>query len=123
MCESSVLHQECSSQECFRCKYEMACQTFPRSRIDGKVWTEVLLDSLSLGTTLFLCFVGFFMLFQPRFKKHPYPLMATACLFESWTFNCVSSYGSACRLNSPIYLAFTLNIPNVVFNGAEWQSN
>ena len=82
-CDSSFSNYTESEQiryrnDCNECKINSLCL--------GQY--SLFMDSFicSMISSAVLCFVGFFILFNKKFKKHPYPWLGIACLADAAAF-------------------------------------
>lgn len=73
-------------QDCYGCRYyyvQLLINSFLASTNKELFYMEIILSQIS---SLFLTAVGFFILLNKKFSKHPYPLLALALIFQAMVF-------------------------------------
>lgn len=71
---------------CYQCRLDLVTRTVLNGFYDEQKYISWLQLALQHLSGLSLMFMGLYLLLGTNFKKHPYPLLAWACIFESALF-------------------------------------
>ena len=105
-------------ESCYKIQYSAVCQAYDgyySLHNESIYYFKFASRCTSLMSGLSLLLVGFFIFVHPNFQKHPYPLIALACLSEASLYLTSFYTNFTCLYEWPSLLSYTLNFPNAVF--------